>query len=215
MGVCVVCGGGGCAKTLSPGPGKCASRDGMRAAPSTPTPGSWSGGRRGRACGRGAGRVSAAAEDPACTVHVLLWGPRNGARAATSRKSPAPDPCWPRPRRSQTPWSVEEAFCKHSVNVVNVQVGCSLKCIWNKRSPHSTSFSFFMRCEKEQVRPAQVNGRQAEGLGDVPAVTTGPAGGARENSAVRAGSLGIFKPSAILLPDSEASIVSLCASGLS
>lgn len=161
------------------------------------------------------GACPAAAEDPACTVHVLLWGPRNGARAATSRKSPAPDPCWPRPRRSQTPWSVEEAFCKHSVNVVNVQVGCSLKCIWNKRSPHSTSFSFFMRCEKEQVRPAQVNGRQAGGLGDVPAVTTGPAGGARENSAVRAGSLGIFKPSAILLPDSEASIVSLCASGLS
>lgn len=56
-------------------------------------------------------------------------------------------------------------------------------------------------------------GRQAGGCA---AVTTGPAGGARENSAVRAGALGgpasrlgIFKPSATVLPDSEASVVSL------
>lgn len=105
-------------------------------------------------------------QDPVCTVHVLLWSPRNGAGAAeaptpTSGKSPAPGRCLPLPRRCQTPRSVsrslEEAFCKHLATTVNVQIGCSPECIWNKSSPHSTSFSFFKRCGKELVRAAQVN----------------------------------------------------------
>lgn len=118
MGSCVVRGGGGCAKTLSPGPGKCASRHGMRAGWEGPGAGARRAGPGLQVGGRGSLQPRMGCcfsersemQDPVCTVHVLLWSPRHGARAAEAPvadfpQEPSPRPFAPPPPQPDTVFS--------------------------------------------------------------------------------------------------------------